>query len=217
MSSPAGRGFLAVALPSGRLLPDVKKLLVQRGIRAVYKGRQLCYYKYIRTEGWGTPVRFFLTKSVDIPSLIHQGHMDIGIVGSDVFGEFQCTEDHPIVYKRLPFKNAKIALITAKGDERTMVPDRGIVATRYTHLAEQWLRINGVQEPNIIKLHGSIEIAVELELAPFIIDIYETGKTLSDNGLQVVRPIVDTSPVVIHKYSYNFIKKEIHYLFGDRD
>ena len=45
----------------------------------------------------------------------------------------------------------------------------------------------------IIKLHGSIELAPILDLSDVIVDIVESGATIRENGLTVLEEICDIS------------------------
>ena len=58
---------------------------------------------------------------------------------------------------------------------------------------------------DIIHLNGSIEIAPILGLSDVIVDIVETGKTLKENGLEVLEEIVPISArLIANKASYKF-------------
>jgi len=62
----------------------------------------------------------------------------------------------------------------------------------------------------IIHLNGSIEIAPILGLSDVIVDIVETGKTLKENGLQVLEEIVPISArLIANKASYQFKTESI--------
>ncbi len=72
---------------------------------------------------------------------------------------------------------------------------------------------------NIIKLNGSVELGPITGLSDVIIDIVESGKTLKENGLEVVRVIHELSArLVVNnasiKTKYEDIQKIIH---GFRD
>ena len=49
----------------------------------------------------------------------------------------------------------------------------------------------------IIKLNGSVELAPLIGLAEVIVDIVESGRTLRENGLDVLEVIADISARVI--------------------
>ncbi len=55
----------------------------------------------------------------------------------------------------------------------------------------------------IIELSGSVELAPVLGLADCIVDLVETGRTLAENGLEIVEEITDSSArLVVNRASY---------------
>ena len=63
---------------------------------------------------------------------------------------------------------------------------------------------------DIIKIEGSVELAPLLGLADGIVDIFETGSTLKENGLEVVDTIMPISArVIVNMASMKLRKKEI--------
>ncbi|NJE47946.1 ATP phosphoribosyltransferase, partial [Thermococcus sp. GR7] len=70
------------------------------------------------------------------------------------------------------------------------------IATKYTNLTRKFFDERGI-EVEIIKLHGSIELAPKSGIADAIVDIVETGNTLLANGLIELEKIMDISAVLI--------------------
>ena len=64
--------------------------------------------------------------------------------------------------------------------------DTMFVDERFYHLVKK-------QSVEIIKLHGSVELAPLVGLSEVIVDIVESGKTLKENGLEVLEEICDLS------------------------
>ena len=60
----------------------------------------------------------------------------------------------------------------------------------------------------IIKIEGSVELAPLLSLADGIVDLVETGKTLSENGLAIVNEIRRISARLIVNETSMKLKKE---------
>ena len=62
------------------------------------------------------------------------------------------------------------------------------------------------RDVEIIKLNGSVELAPILNLSDVIIDIVETGSTLKENNLIVIKDIVDyiSSRLIVNKVSFKF-------------
>ena len=62
----------------------------------------------------------------------------------------------------------------------------------------------------IIKIEGSVELAPLLGLADGIVDIVESGKTLKENGLEVVEDVMPISArVIVNLASMKLRKNEI--------
>ncbi len=64
----------------------------------------------------------------------------------------------------------------------------------------------------IIKLNGSVELAPVLGLAPYIVDLVETGSTLKANNLEVIQTLTDINVNMIanrayYKFHYEAINK----------
>ncbi|MBO5316887.1 MAG: ATP phosphoribosyltransferase, partial [Oscillospiraceae bacterium] len=78
------------------------------------------------------------------------------------------------------------------------------VATKFPNIARTYYASQG-RQIDIIHLNGSIEIAPILGLSDVIVDIVETGKTLKENGLEVLEEIVPISArLIANKASYKF-------------
>ena len=79
------------------------------------------------------------------------------------------------------------------------------VATKYVNISKNYFNsIN--RDVEIIKLNGSIELAPILNLSDVIVDIVETGSTLRENNLVVIKDIIDyiSARLIVNKVSYKF-------------
>ena len=86
------------------------------------------------------------------------------------------------------------------------------VATKFSNIAANYYASIG-RDIDIIHLNGSIEIAPMVDLCDVIVDIVETGKTLKENNLEVVKEIVPISArFIANKASYKFKADRIHSL-----
>lgn len=76
------------------------------------------------------------------------------------------------------------------------------MATKYPRITERYFQQQGKQF-ELIKLHGSIELAPLLNLAEVIVDLVSTGKTLAENHLEEVETITHiTSRLIANPGSY---------------
>ncbi|MFI5052699.1 MAG: ATP phosphoribosyltransferase, partial [Acidimicrobiales bacterium] len=58
------------------------------------------------------------------------------------------------------------------------------VATKYPRTAASWFEIRG-QAVEVVRLHGSVELAPQVGLVDGIVDLTATGRTLRENRLRV--------------------------------
>ncbi len=86
------------------------------------------------------------------------------------------------------------------------------IATKYTSIAENYFSNLGIQV-EAIKLNGSIEIASQLNLCDFILDLVSTGKTLVENQMVELQKILDVSShLVVNRASFKVSNEEINQL-----
>ena len=84
------------------------------------------------------------------------------------------------------------------------------VASKYPNIAREYFYNTRHQTAEIIKLHGSVELAPLVGLADVIVDIVETGSTLAANGLSVLEEIVPcTARMVVNQVSMKMEQERI--------
>ena len=86
------------------------------------------------------------------------------------------------------------------------------MATTYEHIAFNYFREKR-QKVDLIKLHGSVELAPILGLADGIVDIVQTGRTLRDNGLIEYAQIMDVTACLIANRQTFYTKEDEIYPF----
>ena len=185
-----------IALPKGRLLKKVYDLFKKIG----YENEELLEdNRKLVFEDKG--VRYLIVKPSDVGIYVEKGVADIGIVGKDIL-----LENSHDVYELLDLKFGKCKLCMASvKDYKEDIERRLRVATKYVNMSKKYFdSIN--RDVEIIKLNGSIELAPILNLSDVIIDIVETGSTLKENNLIVIKDIVDyiSSRLIVNKVSFKF-------------
>ena len=185
-----------IALPKGRLLKKVYDLFKNIG----YENKELLEdNRKLVFEDKG--VRYLIVKPSDVGIYVEKGVADIGIVGKDIL-----LENSHEVYELLDLKFGKCKLCMASvKDYKEDIERRLRVATKYVNVSKKYFdSIN--RDVEIIKLNGSIELAPILNLSDVIIDIVETGSTLKENNLIVIKDIVDyiSSRLIVNKVSFKF-------------
>jgi len=178
--------MMRFVLPKGRLFRDSIEILKKAGIELKSPENRELIVRNGRYE-------LLLARSFDVPVYVEHG-VDIGIAGSDVVEERRSDVLIPL---ELPFGKCRLSLAML-GENLVSVEemDGFRIATKYPSLARRFFESKGV-EVEVIKLHGSIELAPKIGIADAIVDIVETGNTLRANGLVEVEKIMDVSALLL--------------------
>jgi len=192
--------MLNIAIPTGRLGEKACSILNEAGydIGDIFgDSRRLVFQNQ--------NISCILVKPVDVAIYVEYGIADIGIAGKDTLLEY-----NPDVYELLDLGIGKCRMAVAGPVNFTDDTARPLkVATKFVNITNSHFRQKG-REIEIIKLSGSIETAVLLGLSDVIVDIVESGKTLKENGLDVLEEIFPVSARLIsNKSSFNFKASEI--------
>ena len=185
-----------IALPKGRLLKKVYDLFKKIG----YENKELLEdNRKLIFENKG--IRYLIVKPSEVGIYVEKGVADIGIVGKDIL-----LENSHDIYELLDLKfgKCKICMASIK-DYKEDIERRLRVSTKYINVSKKYFdSIN--RDVEIIKLNGSVELAPILNLSDVIIDIVETGSTLKENNLIVIKDIVDyiSSRLIVNKVSFKF-------------
>lgn len=205
---------LKIAIPKGYLFKECVTLLKKASYETApleKKDRKLVI------TSKKDAVKYIISRPMDVPVYVEHGACDIGFAGKDVLEEKESK-----VYELLDLGNGKCRLVLATiKDEidkvKTHYQHFGSVkvATSYPNIARKYFNSRGIQA-EIIKLHGSVELAPILGIADEILDITSTGETLKENNLVEMENIMESTTRIIaniasYKIKYgeidNFIKK----------
>ena len=191
------RTMLNIALPKGRLGESVYQIFADAGFPCpalLEKSRKLTF------ENPDAGVRYFWVKPSDVAVYVERGAADIGVAGKDILLEYR-----PDVYELADLDVGKCRMAVAGFPEKKIPFGQTLhVATKFPNIAKTYYASQG-RDIDIIHLNGSIEIAPILGLSDVIVDIVETGKTLKENGLEVLEEIVPISArLIANKASYKF-------------
>jgi ATP phosphoribosyltransferase len=182
------KSTLTIALPKGRVLRAVAPLLAGAGAEASVL---LADDRTLVRESLSAGLRFLLLKPDDVPTYVEYGAADLGICGRDVL-----LERLSDVYQPLDLEIGKCRMVVAGVSHRP--PPVGVprVATKYPRIAAEHFARRGVQA-DIIHVQGSVELAPLTGLSDLIVDLVETGATLTQNGLEEREQIARVSSVLI--------------------
>ncbi|HZH32229.1 MAG TPA: ATP phosphoribosyltransferase [Pyrinomonadaceae bacterium] len=187
---------LTIAVAKGRMQDDTLGLLARVGIgvsESALKSRRLA------VEDESGVYRFVFVKPSDVPVYVEHGIADCGVVGRDVLLESDADLLQPL---DLRLGYCRIAVAARAGGLPLAATGALRVATKYPKIAAAHFGARGVPV-EIIRLSGSVELAPVLGLADCIVDLVESGRTLSENGLEVIEEIADSSArLVVNRASY---------------
>ncbi|RKF19571.1 ATP phosphoribosyltransferase [Alginatibacterium sediminis] len=183
---------------SGRLSKESQALLKSCGMKINLREQRLI----VHSENM--PVDLLRVRDDDIPGLVMDGVVDLGIIGENVLEEecmlrvSQHQDTNFKLLKRLDFGHCRFSLAVADEDEYTgpqsLANKR--IATSYPGILKRFLDEKGV-EFSTCMLNGSVEVAPRAGLADAICDLVSTGATLEANGLKEVEVIYRSQAVLI--------------------
>jgi ATP phosphoribosyltransferase len=170
---------LTLAVPKGRLFDQVRELFAGKGLKFDVDGRKLT-----ALDDSGT-LKVILVKNADLPTYVHHGIAGLGVCGDDVVYESGHEFTHLLP---LDFGGTSMALAARRDHVRDEAPGHLTIATKFTRFTRDYFHGLGIPV-KIIRLDGSVELAPVLGLAPYIVDLVETGSTLRANGLEVLETL----------------------------
>ncbi len=196
---------ITIALSKGRLLEESLGLLDRAGIHLAdveLNSRKLVI------EDTARRFQVFMVKPVDVPTYVEYGVADVGIAGRDVLLESHADIHQPL---NLGIGQCRLAVAgpkaMARQDYRELSTVR--IATKYPRITTDYFTQRGVPV-EIITLSGSVELAPLLGLSDRIVDLVSTGRTLAENGLEVIETICDISArLVVNRASYQIKRARI--------
>jgi ATP phosphoribosyltransferase len=190
---------LRIALAQGTLLPDTRLALEAAGLATdalAVGGRRLVVPS--------ADVDYVLARPSDVPTHVAHGAADVGIVGKDVLLE---SDADVLELVDLGYGRCRFVVAAPTGSvDRSLDEYRHLgsleVATKYPRVAERHFQGRGMQV-EIIKLNGSVELAPQVGLADWIVDLVSTGRTLRENSLSIVEEIATcTARLIANRVSY---------------
>jgi ATP phosphoribosyltransferase len=175
---------LTIAVPRGALMGGTLDLLDGLGIdTAEVRGND----RKLLFEDAG----IVTMRPGDVPTYVEHGAADIGITGKDVLLEAPERE----VYELLDLGYGRCEMVVARrrGDDAMGESLRRLgrvrIATKYTKIAADHFARTG-RQVELVAVKGSVELAPLTGMVDGIVDLTATGKTLAENGLEVVEEIV---------------------------
>lgn len=202
--------LIHIGLPKGRLFEQVLNLLNDAGIRIAKDqlDSRLLIFPDVEKR-----LEFVCLKPIDIPVYVESGVMDAGIVGTDILRELDSDVYEPL---DLHVGKCKLCLAARKGTDISPT-DHIRIATKYPETTQRYFASNNIHV-QVVKLEGSVEIAPLLGLADAIVDLVETGRTLRENGLEILADITEvSSKLIVNRTSMKIQSASISKLISQLD
>ena len=180
-----------IALPAGRMAEESVNFFSKTDFASFdlsKAGRELSIF-----DSTGE-YRIILVRSQDVPTYVSEGGIDAGITGRDVLAERGYTQTTPL---ELGFGKCRLAVAASRDQVEHLYEKPHLrVATKYPNLTVDFFYKKGIS-CEIIKIHGSVEIAPNLGLSDCIVDLVSTGGTLKANNLVEMDRLLDSSAMLI--------------------
>ncbi|HHL2561303.1 TPA: ATP phosphoribosyltransferase [Yersinia enterocolitica] len=185
---------------SGRLSDDCHELLSRCGIKINLQQQRLIAFAE------NMPIDILRVRDDDIPGLVMDGVVDLGIIGENVLEEellsrrAQGEDPRYFTLRRLDFGGCRLSLAASLDTEYTgpQCLQNKRIATSYPHILKQYLDKHDVTFKSCL-LNGSVEVAPRAGLADVICDLVSTGATLEANGLREVEVIYRSKACLIQR------------------
>ena len=185
---------------SGRLSEESRELLARCGIKINLQQQRLIAYAE------NMPIDLLRVRDDDIPGLVMDGVVDLGIIGENVLEEellnrrAQGEDPQYKTLRRLDFGGCRLSLAAPLDFNYTGAEclNGSRVATSYPHLLKRYFDQKGIQFKSCL-LNGSVEVAPRAGLADAICDLVSTGATLEANGLKEVEVIYRSKACLIQR------------------
>ncbi|MDR1615813.1 MAG: ATP phosphoribosyltransferase [Syntrophomonadaceae bacterium] len=190
--------YLTVALCKGSLLKSTCRLFdaVDLPVDGIIEESRSMVFSFPERK-----IKYIMCRPTDVPTYVEQGAADLGVVGKDVI-----VEQRKDVFEMIDLGFGYCRFVVAGPERLAGIGTKDLnykrVATKFPVVAESFFRDLGLQA-EIIKLHGNVELAPIMGLADVIVDLVSTGKTLKENHLLELAPIMDsTARLICNMVSY---------------
>ena len=184
---------LTLGIPSGSLFESTLALLRKLGIEVVVNGRNFV----VEIRGSDIFSRAIIMRPNDLPLALKRGIVDAIITGYDMCVESGLEKEICIIQKLDFSKKSRVparVVVFCREDDSDEIFDSEeiLVSSEYMELAK-----NIFKKSKIVFSTGSTEIKITIKEFGFRygVGVVESGKSLKDNNLKIVKTIL-ASPVV---------------------
>jgi ATP phosphoribosyltransferase len=195
---------MILGIPSGSLLEPTLALLKKLGIEIIINGRNFI----AEIRGSGIFSKAIIMRPNDLPLAVKMGVVDAAITGLDMCFESELESELSIIAKLNFSKKSRVSakvVVFCRQDTFDEVIDSEEIAvsSEYMNLASTIFK-----KAKIVFSSGSTEIKVAIKEFGFRygIGVVESGKSLADNRLKIIKTIVVSPAVLIARQESKEIK-----------
>ena len=183
---------LVLAIPNGSLKEKTLEMLRKAGLTINFNGRSF------EAKIYGNSLfgRAILMRPQKIPGAIVRGVADAGITGMDWLMEKKLEKKLSVIQKLNYGKTSSQAVkIVVFGKADKIVDKKSImVSAEYVNLARRVFKKARIEFSD-----GSTEVDVSTGIYDYGVGVCESGQSLRDNGLKILRVIMESPAVLIAK------------------
>jgi ATP phosphoribosyltransferase len=181
-----------LAVPNGSLYEATSVLLAKVGMRVVINGRKF----EARLEGSDIFDRAIIMRPQDMPEALIDGMADAAIYGYDWHMEVGLGDQLAVItelnYSKKTSQPVKLIVFGRQGE---LIDEEGVlVTTEYPRLTAQLFK-----RATIRFSHGGTEQKVAYGKYDYGVCVTETGESLRENGLAIVKTILVSPTVLVAK------------------
>lgn len=196
---------VVIALPKGRISEDLTPMLSAVGV-SIEPDFFLPDSRKLKFMTNYPEISVVKVRSSDVPTFVNFGAADVGVAGLDIIYE----NNYDNIYNMFDLNIGKCKMVIAGKQSKFGSNDFDIqnidslrIATKYPNITKKYFSNLDIQA-EMVKLNGAIEVAPDLGLSDYIVDLVQTGSTLRENHLAELHKILDiSSHLIVNKQSLN--------------
>lgn len=192
---------IVIAIPKGRIQEELLPMFARVGIepeKSFFDDAE----RQLQFSTNQPHISLIRVRSFDVATFVAFGAAQLGIAGSDVLEEFEYAELYAPLDLGIGKCRLAVAAPKAIAGEDFSRASHIRIATKYPNMTTRHFAAKGIQA-ECIRLSGAMELAPKLGLAPRIVDLVSSGKTLAANGLVEVEKIADVSSrLIVNRAAY---------------
>lgn len=190
---------IRVAIAKGRILSQMKPRWIEAEFPWPLQSDSAKLWFEASRSGPGA----IIVRGQDVATLVARGVADLGVVGTDLLVERRLND----VLQVADLDVAECRVVLA-GEQSTRPDGPFLVASKYQNITRDFLNRNHLQA-DIVPMGGSLELAPVIGLAPYIVDIVDTGVTLRQHHLVEIETVMHSHACLIANPAHWRAKPEV--------